>query len=104
MGPPKHDQQPPLPPPYKTGKNHCFGAEEGWLVQQQDKVAAPFRISVAYNEENCSLYDEGEGLSCFSVAQPSGRTVLPILLGGQYRKTDLPIMFLAGREPHTWES
>lgn len=38
-------------------------------------------------------------LSCVSTAQPASRTVLPILFGGQYRSTDLPIMFLAGRGP-----
>lgn len=38
-------------------------------------------------------------LSCVSTAQPASRTVPPILYGGQYRSTDLPIIFLAGRGP-----
>ena len=37
--------------------------------------------------------------SGLSMAQPEGRIVLPILDGGQYRNTDLPIMFFEGRGP-----
>lgn len=37
--------------------------------------------------------------SCLSTAQPRSSTVPPILFGGQYRNTDLPMIFLAGRGP-----
>lgn len=40
-------------------------------------------------------------LSCLSTAQLSGRTVPPILAGGQYLTTDLPNMFLDGSGPLT---
>lgn len=38
-------------------------------------------------------------LSCLSIAQPASEMVVPILFGGQYRRTDLPIIFLVGRGP-----
>lgn len=53
---------------------------------------------------NAGLLDDAESLnagllSCLSTAQPASETVPPIRFGGQYRKIDLPNIFLAGREP-----